>query len=163
MSNSYPAGVSASASFMPAAAAYSAGNIVDVAKELVFVDKDNRPVTPGAIIRVLSAVIKIDQAALISGESSYRLHLYNVTPPSARAKNTAWARASGDLAAYRGALELGTPVAAGGTCYVKTQLSDQQDFLLASGLNSLFGELVTVGGVTFTAVARQILLYGFLI
>ncbi|MCK1402042.1 hypothetical protein IVB45_17435 [Bradyrhizobium sp. 4] len=163
MSNLYPSGVSASASFMPNAAAYPAGNIVDVAKELVFKDKDDRPVTPGAIIRVLSAVIKIDQAALISGEGAYRLHFYSVTPPSVRAKNTAWARASGDLAAYRGALDLGTPVAAGGTCYVKTQFSDQQDFNLASGLNSFFGELVTVGGVTFTATARQIFLYGFLI
>ena len=117
----------------------------------------------GALIRIISAVVKIDQTAIISGETSYSLALYSVTPPSAQADNAAWTLASADLPSYRGSLSLGTPVDLGAACYVKTQFSDQQDFNLAAGKSSLFGELITAGGFTATAVARQILLYGVVI
>lgn len=163
MGSIYPSGVVASASFLPTAAAYSAGNIIDVAKELIFQDKDGRVVTPGALIRVMSTVIKIDQTALLAGETGYSLALYSVTPPSAQANNAAWTLASGDLPAYRGTLGLGTPVDLGSACFVKTQLADQQDVLLASGKSSLFGQLITAGGVTFTAIARQLLIFGIVL
>ena len=148
---------------MPAAAAYSANDIIDTAKEFVFRDHRGIVIPSGALIRILSSVIKIDQSSMLSGETSYSLPLFSVTPPSARADNAAYSPVSGDLAAYRGKLSLGTPVDEGGFCYVKTQYSDLQDFSLATGKSSLFGELVTAGGATFTAVARQVLLYGIMI
>ncbi|MBR1230211.1 hypothetical protein JQ600_35540 [Bradyrhizobium sp. AUGA SZCCT0176] len=154
-------GISASATFTPAAAAYGAGDIVSVAKEFAFTDSVGRIVPEGALIRIVSAVIKIDQTAVISGETSYSLALYNVTPPSAQADNAAWTLASADLPSYRGTLALGTPADLGAACYIKTQFSDQQDFKLAG--TSLFGELITTGAFTATAVARQILLYGFVV
>ncbi|KGT75804.1 hypothetical protein MA20_31930 [Bradyrhizobium japonicum] len=153
--------VKASASFMPSAASYAAGNIIDTAKEFVFADRMGRLLPPGSLIRIISAVMKVDASALISGEAAYTAHTYSVTPPSARANNSAWARASGDLPSYRGSLALGTPAAAGGTCYVKTQFSDQQDFELPG--SSLFLELINAGTFTAAAVARQIFLYGFLV
>ncbi|WP_407122755.1 hypothetical protein [Bradyrhizobium sp. STM 3561] len=153
--------VKASASFTPSAASYTAGNIIDTAKEFVFADRLGRLVPPGSLIRMLSSIVKIDASAVISGEGAYTAHTYSVTPPSARANNTAWARASGDLSAYRGSLALGAPVAAGGTCYVKTQFTDSQDFELSG--SSLFVELVNAGTFTAAAVARQIWLYGFIV
>lgn len=155
-----PNGVVASASFTPAAAAYSAADLIDVAKELVFTDRDGRTVQPGSLIRVLTSVIKIDETAIISGETSYSLQLYNVTPPSAQADNAAWTLASADLSAYRGSLSLGTPLDLGAAAYIKTQFTDQQDFYLTLGKSSMFGELITAGAATFTAVARQVFLYG---
>ena len=154
-------GVTASATFTPAAAAYGAADIISVAQAFSFTDGDGRTLRDGALIRIVSAIIKIDQTAVISGETSYSLHLYNVTPPSARADNAVWTLASADLAAYRGTLALGTPADLGAACYVKTQFSDQQDFKLTGA--SLFGELITTGAFTATAVARQILLYGFVV
>jgi hypothetical protein len=155
-----PCGIIASASFTPAAAAYGAGDLVDVAKEFTFTDRNGRTVQPGSLIRILSSVIKIDQTEVISGETSYSLALYNVTPPSAQADNAAWTLASGDLSAYRGTLSLGTPADLGAACYIKTQFTDQQDFWLTSEKTSMFGQLITAGAFTATAVARQITLYG---
>lgn len=156
-------GITAGASFVPAAAAYSGGDIIGAATEFSFVDNRGVIIPQGALIRIISAVVKIDQTAIISGETSYSLALYSVTPPSAQADNAAWTLASADLPSYRGSLSLGTPVDLGAACYVKTQFSDQQDFNLAAGKSSLFGELITAGGFTATAVARQILLYGVVI
>jgi hypothetical protein len=153
--------VKAGASFTPSVASYAAGNIIGVAQEFVFADRAGRTVPPGSVIRLMTSVIKVAASGLISGEGAYTAHAYAVTPPSARADNAAWARASGDLAAYRGAMALGTPVAAGGTCYVKTQFSDLQDFELT--VNSLFLELLNAGTFTAAAIARQIILYGFLV
>lgn len=163
MRNIEPAGVYATASFTPAAAAYSANDIMDTAKAFNFTNRSGIQVPPGALIRILTAVMRIDQAAVISGETSYSLALYSVTPPSAQADNAAWTLASADLASYRGTLSLGTPVDLGAACYVKTQFSDQQDILLASGAVGLYGELITAGGFTATAVARQVSLYGIVL
>lgn len=156
---SSPSGIVASASFTPAAAAYSGGDLISVAQEFVFTDVNGTPVPPGSLIRVLTSVLKIDQTSIISGETSYSLALYSVTPPSAQADNAAWTLASGDLTAYRGTLALGTPVDLGAACYVKTGYQDF-DIRLGDGKTSVFGQLVTAGGFTATAVARQVLLYG---
>jgi len=156
------AAVFAAASFTPAAAAYSAGDVVDVSKEFAFVDKAGLLVPPGALVRVLSTVLKIDQTALVSGEGAYTLQLYNVEQASLN-DNDPWQLLSADLTAYRGALALGTPVDLGTACYVKTQFSDQQDVHLTTGKQSAFGRLVTGAGVTFTAVARQVSIYGVLV
>jgi hypothetical protein len=154
------AGVVAPASFLPSAAAYSAGDIIAAAQELVFTFPDGDTVPPGSIVRVLSASLKIDQTGIISGETSYTLHLYSVTPPSAQADNDAWTLASADLASYRGSIGLGTPVDLGAACFVKTGALTE-DLRLAG--NSLFGRLVTVGGFTATAVARQVVLQGIVL
>ena len=153
-------GIVATASFTPAAAAYGAGDLVSVAQEFAFSYADGSRVPGGSLIRVLTAVTKIDQTAVISGETSYTLQLYNVTPPSAQADNAAWTLASGDLSAYRGSIALGTPVDLGAACFVKTG-GLTEDIRLQG--TSLFGQLVTAGAFTATAVARQISLYGIVL
>lgn len=157
------AGCYANVSFTPAAAAYSAADILSVAQEMAFTDRNGISVPKGSIIRVLSTVVKIDQTAVISGETSYTLQMYSGTPPSAQADNAAWTLASADLPSYRGSIALGTPVDLGAACYVKTQLTDVQDIHLGTDLSSIYAELITVGAATFTAVARQVFLYGIVL
>lgn len=150
-------GITASASFVPAAAAYSAGDLISVAQEFAFTYANGTKIRSGSLIRILTTIVKIDETAIISGETSYSLPLYSVTPPSAQADNAAWTLASGDLPSYRGPLPLGTPVDLGAACYIKTQYVDADIKLTGT---SLWGQLVTAGGFTATAVARQVLLYG---
>lgn len=148
--------LTASANFTPAAAAYDAGDVMDVAKEFVFAAS-----TFGApMIRILSAETKIDVTAVPSGQTSYTLHLYSVTPPSAQADSAAWNLASADLPSYRGSLNLGTPIDLGAALYVKQQYLDL-DVRLAG--TSLFGRLVTAGAHTAAAVARGITLHAVLL
>ncbi len=151
------AGVIASASFMPAAAAYGAGDIIGTAQALNFTFSDGEAVPPGTIIRILSTVVKIDQTGVISGETSYSLPLYSVTPPSGQADNDAWTLASVDLPSYLGSLSLGTPVDIGAACYIKTGGLSEDIALVGVGC---FSRLVTAGAFTATAVARQVLIRG---
>lgn len=153
-------GIYASASFTPAASAYGAGDIQDVAKELAFTFYDGSPIPSGSLIRILTAIMKIDVTSVPSGQTSYTLQTYGVTPPSAQADNDAWTLASGDLTAYKGAISLGTPVDLGSACYVKSQYIDFDIRLTGT---SLFGELVTAGAHTAAAVARQVSLYGIIL
>jgi hypothetical protein len=153
-------GIYATNSFTPAAAAYSANDIISTAKEFAFTFANGDAIPSGSLIRILSTVVKIDATAVISGETSYTLQTYSVTPPSAQADNDAWTLASADLPSYRGSIALGTPVDLGAALYVKTGLIDT-DIKLAG--TSLFAELQTVGAFTATAVARQIELRGIVL
>ncbi|OWK18315.1 hypothetical protein AJ88_03810 [Mesorhizobium amorphae CCBAU 01583] len=76
--------ITASASFTPAAAAYGAGDIMDVAKQLSFVDRNGIAVPAGSLIRILTSIVKIDVTAVPAGQTSYTLQTYSVTPPSDR-------------------------------------------------------------------------------
>jgi hypothetical protein len=94
--------------------------------------------------------LEIDVTAIPSGMTSFRLHLYNVTPPSAPADNAVWDLPEGDRAAYLGYVDMGTPVDVGSTLYVQ-QTGLDVDVLFAS--TSIFGLLVTNGGYTPTSGA----------
>lgn len=148
---------SASASFTPAAAAYGAADLMSVAQKFAFADANGDALPIGSLIRIVSASTKIDVTSVPSGQTSYTLHCYNVTPPSAQADNAAWSLASGDLASYLGSIALGTPVDLGDALYVRSSYTDFDMRLISS---SIYGVLVTVGAHTAAAVARQIRLHG---
>jgi hypothetical protein len=57
---------------------------------------------------------------------------------------------------------LSTPVDLGAACVVRTG-GLTEDFALASGVSTLYAELVTVAGFTATAVARQVTLLGIVV
>lgn len=101
-------------------------------------------------IMLTTAELEIDATGLISGEASYRLYLYNVTPPSALGDNAAWdlSSSNGDRASFLGYVDLGTPVDLGNTLYVQTTQINKQVKLASS---SLFAYLVTIGAYTPTA------------
>jgi hypothetical protein len=104
-------------------------------------------------IVITSASFQRNVSAIISGETSYVLHLYNVTPPSALGDNTAFDLPSGDRASYLGSISLGSPVDLGSTLYVATDGINKQITLASS---SLYGYLVTVGAYTPTSAAVHV-------
>lgn len=155
-----PSGVNATASFTPAAAAYSAGDIISVAQPFALTYADGTAIPSASLVRILTSTLRIDTTALQASEAAYTLHFYSATPPSAQADNAAWTLASADLPSYRGSISLGTPVDLGAALYIKTPYLDLDVRTITS---SLYCELVTVAGFTATAVARQVTIYGIVL
>lgn len=151
------AGIFATNTFTPAAAAYLANDIMSVAKEFAFTFADGSAIPPGCLIRILTAELRIDVAAMQVSEAGYGLQMYSATPPSAQADNAAWSLSSADLPLYRGPLNLGTPLDLGAALYVKSPNLDIDVKLTGS---SLWAELQTLAGFQPTAVARQVFLHG---
>jgi hypothetical protein len=102
----------------------------------------------GQEVMITSVGLEIDAAAVIAGETSYRLYLYNITPPSALGDNAAWDLGAGDRASYLGYVDLGTPVDLGSTLYVEANGLNKQIKMAGTGV---FGYLVTIGTYTPTA------------
>lgn len=118
--------------------AYAAGDVVGGA--ITF------PSLPPAFNLLLtSADLRIDVAAIPSGMTSFRLHLYSATPASALADNAAWDLPSGDRSAYLGYVDLGSPADVGSTLFCQVDGINKQ---LQIGGAGLFGYLVTNGGFT---------------
>ena len=144
-------GFTSTATFTPAAAAYLAGDIMQGAREFTNVG----PIDGGEVL-IVNTRLRVDASAIVSGETSYTLHLYNVTPPSALADNAVWDLPAGDRASYMGSVSLGTVVDLGSTIFVEQTGLTKQVTVPAGG--SLFGYLVTNGGFTATGALRTVLL-----
>lgn len=125
--------------------AYTANDVLGSATGSTAGIDFNLAAISGSNILITSVALERDVAALISGETSYNLHLYNVTPPSALGDNVAFDLPSGDRASYLGVISLGTPVDIGATLYVEQNGVNKQVKL--SGTH-IFGYLVTVGAYT---------------
>jgi hypothetical protein len=128
--------------------AYTANDVIGAATGSTAAVEFKNMGPSGARIMITSTQLEIDATAVISGETSYRLHLYNITPPSASGDNAAWDLPSGDRASYLGFIELGTPVDLGSTLYVEQNIVNKQTSL---STQSLWGYLVTIGAYTPTA------------
>jgi len=100
----------------------------------------------GGSVFVTTARFEVDVSAVPSGMTSFRLYLYNATPPSALGDNAAWDLPSGDRAAFLGYVDLGAPVDLGATLYVETLQINKQVVVPFGG--ALYGYLVTNGGYT---------------
>ena len=120
--------------------AYTAGDVLGGAIEFPTIGPFS-----GDII-LTSAALRANIAAIPAGMTSFRLHLYNVTPPSALADNAAWDLPAGDRASYLGYIDLGSPADVGSTLFVQVDQVNKQVRL--RGGYSLFGYLVTNGGFT---------------
>lgn len=142
----------ATATFTPAAKAYSANDTISTAQEFALVGPTN-----GGEVMITSTSLLVAHDSVISGETNYLLYLYNVTPPSGLADNAAFDIASGDRASLVARIDLGTPVDLGSTLLVQTDGINKQVTVPNGG--SLFGYLVTVGAFTATAAARQVTLH----
>jgi hypothetical protein len=96
-------------------------------------------------VQIVGVQLEGDISAIPSGQTSWVLYLYNVTPPSAYADNAAWDLASGDRASWLGSIPLSTMVDLGSTCYMELNGINKQVVLAGT---HLFGYLVTVGAWT---------------
>lgn len=113
----------------------------------------------GGHVIITGVSLRCDVAAVPSGMSSFRLHLYNAAP-TALADNAAFNLIAADRDKYLGFIEIGTPVDLGDTIYSR---NDNTNFKvkLASASSTLYGVLQTVGGFTPTAQAvKTISLHG---
>lgn len=129
--------------------AYTAGDVVGATLAAIeFRDIGQ----PGQSIAITDADLRIDVASVPAGMTSFRLHLYNATPPSALADNAAWDLPAGDRLAYLGYIDLGTPVDVGSTLFVQTDGSGSKQIKMGAS-SSLWGYLVTNGGFTPTSAA----------
>lgn len=157
-------GFAATATFTPTAAAYDAGDVMGVAQELVLTNSSGQPFSGrdgnggGGEYLITSSMLMVSETGVQSGETSYLLKLYSVTPPSAHANRDTWNLPSGDRAAYLGSLALGAPVDIGSTLVVETDDLRKQITVASSG--KIFAELVTVGAFTATATDRKVTLHG---
>ncbi len=133
------------------AAAIGAGDVLGGAKAIENFGE------PGKIVRILSADLMVEAAAVISGETSYALALYNVTPPSALADNDPWDIPSGDRAAFLGRFSIETPADIGASLYIQTPALN--DDVKMGAFSSLWAYLITVGGFTAAATLRRVRLY----
>jgi len=140
------------ASFTCGAALYEANDVVGAGggnAVMQFV-----AIAAGAATIVIDSVsLSIARSAIISGETTYRLHLYNVTPPSALPDGAAFDLAVADRAAYLGYIDIPTPVDMGSTLYVDKNAIGK---VVKTASQHLFGYLVTVGTFTATAVAYKV-------
>lgn len=133
------------------ATAYTAGDVVGATLAAIeFRDIGQL----GQSIVITDADLRIDVASVPAGMTSFRLHLYNATPPSALADNAVWDLPSGDRLAYLGYIDLGTPVDVGSTLFVQTDGSGSKQIKMGAS-SSLWGYLVTNGGFTPTSAAVQ--------
>ncbi len=103
----------------------------------------------GGNIYITDVALEVDTTAVISGMTSYTLHLYDASP-TAILDNAAWDLGASDRTKYIGSIALGTPVDIGSTLYVQTSNINKM-VKLATGSTSLYGEIVTVGTWTPTS------------
>lgn len=121
--------------------AYTAGDAVGAtAAALEFKGVGNQ----GRVVNITNTRLRIDRTSVISGETTYTLHLYDVTPPSALADNAAFDLPSGDRASYLGSIALGTVVDLGSTVYVAASPA----LRVKPRGTSIFAYLVTAGAYT---------------
>lgn len=128
---------------------YTAGDVVGGPLTIATVG----PSGGDTFITAVSMVQNI--SAVPSGQTSFRLYLYNATPPSAIADNSPHTLGAGDRASYLGYIDLGTPALVGTGTGTPTVQADgvNKQFRMPAG-TSLFGYLVTNGGFTPAAVSE---------
>ena len=132
--------------------AYTAGDVVGNASGTGAIEFTSMGPSGGRVL-LTTASLRVNVASIPSGMTSFRLHLYNVTPPSALADNDAWNLPAGDRASYLGYVDLGSPADFGDTLYTEVNQLNKQVKLLGT---SLFGYLVTNGGYTPTSGATKV-------
>lgn len=138
---------SSSATFTPAATSHVAGDCNGAAAEFTLMGP-----SAGRVL-ITAASIRIDGAT--AEATAWRLHLYNVTPPSALADDAVWDIASGDRASYLGYIDIGTAIDVGATQYVENVDIRKQVKLAGT---SLFGYLVNLTTLTPANVGHVVAL-----
>jgi hypothetical protein len=146
-------GVKSSASFTRPATTptYSVGDVVGTnpATNLTF---DNVSNVVGGCVFITTASLEIDAAAVISGMSNFRLHLFNAAP-TAIADDAAFNLIAADRYKYLGYIELPTPSDIGDTLWGETSGINKQ-IQLATASTTIYGVLTTNG--SYAAVASTI-------
>lgn len=108
----------------------------------------------GLITRIVGVDFLIGADAVPAGMTSFTMHLYGATPPSALLDNAAWDLPSGDRSAYIGSVTLGTPADIGGTLFIQTTGLDKYVRMAPSAI--LYAYIVTAAGYTPASATSMI-------
>lgn len=100
------------------------------------------------IVEIVSASLQYNNATLISGMTSYRVYLYDATPPSAIADSAQFDFATADQSNFLGYIDLGTIVDLGNTLFMQVDNIGKRVKLAGT---HLFAYLVSNGAYTPTA------------
>lgn len=146
-------GYSASASFTPAAASHTAGDVVGVAAGFAFTDRNGVAIPAGSQIKINSATMIV--AGGTNETSTWRLYLFSVTPPSALADDAAFVLPSGDRASFLGYFDFAQLIDVGDTLFIEATPAKQ----LTLTSSTLYAYLVNLTTVTPAAIARTIRLH----
>jgi hypothetical protein len=146
-------GYSASATFTPAAASHTAGDVVGVAASFAFTDRNGVVIPAGSQIKINSATMLV--AGGTNETSTWRLYLFSATPPSALADDAAFVLASGDRASFLGYFDFAQLIDVGDTLFIEATPAKQ----LTLTSNTLYAYLVNLTTVTPAAIARTIRLH----
>lgn len=154
-----PAGYFAVATWLPTAVAYSAGTVMDTLQPLIWRNVFGA-IFLGGELMVTSSRLYGAHTAVIAGETSYDLAVYNAPPADAHANTAAWDVTAAARDVFQGKIGLGTPVDLGSTIEVETDGINRQITVLPGGIS--YAELITVGGFTPSAVGqfRRVTLHG---
>lgn len=139
---------SASATFTPAAASHTAGDVNGGAQEFTSMGPS------AGRIMITSASLEIDGGT--AEATAWVLYLYNITPPSATADDGAWDLASGDRASFLGEIQIGTAIDKGSTQWVEVHGINKQIKLAGT---SIFAYLVNATTLTPANVAHIVTLH----
>jgi hypothetical protein len=142
-------GKSARATFTPAAASHTAGDVNGGAQVFALGAPE------GCLFLITDADLYIDGGT--AEATSWRLHLYSAMPASALADDAAWDVPAGDRTAYLGYIDLGTALDLGATQGIQTSGINRSVQLTG---NHLFGYLVNLTTLTPDAVAHTVRLRG---
>jgi hypothetical protein len=140
-------GQTAQATFTPAASSHVAGDVVGGAQEFKSIGQLSQAVV------LISASLRIANAS--AETSTWAVHLFDVTPPSAIADDGAFLLSAGDYASYLGSVALAQTVDLGDTQYIES--NNIQKVIRLRG-SSVFGYLVNGTTVTPGAVAHVVTL-----
>lgn len=126
--------------------AYGAGAVIGVSTSATSAIAFATIGNISSAILITDANLLMEIASVPSGMTNFRLHLYNVTPPSAYVDGATWDLPSGDWASYLGYVDLGSPVDVGSALFV--QNTSVNKTLKMGASTTLYGYIVTNGGFT---------------
>ena len=130
---------------------YTAGDVLGGV--ISFTDAGPRS---GAVI-ITAADLGAAITAIPAGQTSWRLHLYSATPPSALADNAIWDLTAADLPFYLGYIDIPAMTDAGTRVFSQFDGMPDKRVNLGASETTLYAYLVTVGA--FTPAANSELYY----
>lgn len=139
-----------SATFTPAAGAHGAVDVIGAATEFKGLSQ------AGGNTQIISASLLVATGTLVT--TTWRVHLYSITPPSALADNAPFdITTTADRDAYLGYIDLAQLVDVGSTLYIQSD-NLNKGIRLGGGRNA-FGYLVAQSGITTENVAHVVTLF----
>lgn len=130
---------------------YAAGSVIGTATNSSSAfELANIAPAEGGNVFITDTHLFVHVAAIPSGMTSFRLHLFDVTPPSALVDGAAYDLTAADRASYQGYVDLGAPQDFGSTLFAHVGGHSHRATALTS---SLYGYIQTIGGYTPTSAS----------